>query len=49
MTIKNKMDASLLFFIKLEMPLVENEGWEERGEKVFPPVRLDLTNHCKNK
>jgi hypothetical protein len=42
-TITRKMDVT--FFIKLEMPFVENEG----GREEFPPVRLDLTNHCRNK
>lgn len=48
MTVMRKMDVT--FFIKLGMPLVENKG--ERGGgggKEFPPVRLDLTNHCRNK
>ena len=44
MTVMRKMDVT--FFIKLGMPLVENKGG--RG-KEFPPVRLDLTNHCRNK
>jgi hypothetical protein len=43
-----KMDVT--FFIKLGMPLVENKvGGGEGRRKEFPPVRLDLTNHCRNK
>ena len=45
MTVMRKMDVT--FFIKLGMPLVENKGG--RGGKEFPPVRLDLTNHSRNK
>jgi len=48
-TITRKINVT--FFIKLEMLWwrIKRRGEEGREEKEFPPVRLDLTNHCRNK